>query len=304
LLAIQHKTCLLQNLNLNERGWKCESSLLGNITPFLKDLLLKQDEYSKIYDRKLRITNNKFDQTTDKLTIIGETLSENNRNATVAISNSDKKIQIINDRIAEIEHQLSSTIPTASQKFDETRDILTTKIENVTKASSNYEKQIQTLNEKITKIENQLSSMIPAASHEVSSRENCYFNYHLVRNFVYSGWTRNIQSQTVIFSKDDGSKNCGYDPSTGIFTAQTDGFFHFSFNVLRKGKDKDLSVDLMLGTESVCNVYSRKDSRNYGDTMSCSYTTELKAGQTVFCRLKSGTIPSGNWSQFHGFRIN
>ena len=40
----------------------------------------------------------KFDETTDKLTIIGETLSENKRNATVAISNSDKNIQILKGR--------------------------------------------------------------------------------------------------------------------------------------------------------------------------------------------------------------
>ena len=40
----------------------------------------------------------KFDQTTDKLTIIDETLSENKRNATEAISNSDKKIQTLNGR--------------------------------------------------------------------------------------------------------------------------------------------------------------------------------------------------------------
>ena len=113
LLAIKHKTCLLQNLNLNERGWKCESSLLGSITPFLKELLLKQDAYSEIYYRKLRITNNKvlvfmsgvlfsiffkFDETTDKLTIIDETIAENRRNATEAISNSDKKIQTLNGR--------------------------------------------------------------------------------------------------------------------------------------------------------------------------------------------------------------
>merc|ERR1719284_2382989 len=135
LLAIQHKTCLLQNLNLNERGWKCKSSLLGSITPFLKDLLLKQDEYSKIYDRKLRITNNKFDQTTDKLKIIDETLSENKRNATEAISNSDKKIQNINERIKKIENQLSSTVPAASHKFDETPENKR-KIENFTEASS------------------------------------------------------------------------------------------------------------------------------------------------------------------------
>ena len=37
----------------------------------------------------------KFDETTDKLTIIDETLSENKRNATEAISNSDKKIQTL-----------------------------------------------------------------------------------------------------------------------------------------------------------------------------------------------------------------
>ena len=66
-----------------------------------------------MYDRKLRITNNKvwmlhlrrlfqyfikFDETTDKLTIIDETVSENKRNASVAISNSDKKIQTLDGR--------------------------------------------------------------------------------------------------------------------------------------------------------------------------------------------------------------
>ena len=40
----------------------------------------------------------KFDETTDKLTIIGETLSENKRNATVAISNSDKNIKTLKGR--------------------------------------------------------------------------------------------------------------------------------------------------------------------------------------------------------------
>ena len=60
----------------------------------------------------------------------------------------------------------------------------------------------------------------------------------------------------------------------------------------------------MLDTKSVCFAWSENDSRNHGDTTSCSYTTELKAGQTVYCKLEYGAIDDGNDNQFHGFRIN
>ena len=65
-----------------------------------------------------------------------------------------------------------------------------------------------------------------------------------------------------------------------------------------------MGVYLMLDTNTVCYAWSEGDSRSYGETISCSYTTELKAGQTVFCQLNTGTIDSGNDNQFHGFRIN
>ena len=60
----------------------------------------------------------------------------------------------------------------------------------------------------------------------------------------------------------------------------------------------------MLDTKTVCYAWSEGDSRSYGETISCSYTTELKAGQTVFCKLRTGIIDLGSDNQFHGFRIN
>ena len=88
----------------------------------------------------------KFNETTDKLTIIGETLSENKRkieNLSEASSNYENKIQFVNGK-------------------------------------NEYQKKFHIyLPEKITKIENQLSSMTLAASPNVPSHENCYFNYHL-----------------------------------------------------------------------------------------------------------------------------
>ena len=63
-------------------------------------------------------------------------------------------------------------------------------------------------------------------------------------------------------------------------------------------------VYLMHGNKWVCQAYSPHESNINGFTVSCNYFIELKAGETVYCKLEAGTITSGKWSQFHGMRIN
>ena len=60
----------------------------------------------------------------------------------------------------------------------------------------------------------------------------------------------------------------------------------------------------MLDNKSVCQAHSPHASETHGFTVSCNYFIELKAGETVYCKLEAGTITSGKWSQFHGMRIN
>ena len=60
----------------------------------------------------------------------------------------------------------------------------------------------------------------------------------------------------------------------------------------------------MLGTKSVCQAFSQADDNYNGYSISCSYFIELKAGDTVYCKLDRGIINEGKWSQFHGMRVN
>ena len=60
----------------------------------------------------------------------------------------------------------------------------------------------------------------------------------------------------------------------------------------------------MLDNKSVCQAHSPHASITNGYTTSCNYFIELKAGETVYCKLDTGSIHSGLWSTFHGMRIN
>ncbi|KAG9282791.1 complement C1q-like protein 4 [Astyanax mexicanus] len=91
------------------------------------------------------------------------------------------------------------------------------------------------------------------------------------------------------FGKDDVLKfsnvvtNLGsrYDSSTGIFTCQSAGVYHFSYHILKTGTS--LKADLVLNDKTVASAVAV--DALHADTASNSAVLQLSAGDRVFVRL-------------------
>ena len=127
----------------------------------------------------------------------------------------------------------------------------------------------------------------------------CFFNYG-------SSFTK-LESATYIkFDEAVGkSDDCGYSTTTGLFTVQIPGLYHFTTQVLTHDHG-NTGVEIRVDEQPVCETFA-VSTKTFSDSISCSTVQMLKVGQKVGVYLKYGQLHAAYLTdqdnQFHGFLI-
>ena len=100
----------------------------------------------------------------------------------------------------------------------------------------------------------------------------------------------------LVFETDFGSSAyCGYDRTTGVFTARYPGVYSFAINLWQSDI---MYAQIRIDEIVVCEAYGR-----HMDTVSCHVIQRLESGQKVDVFLKSGRLNNphdASNNQFHG----
>ena len=121
---------------------------------------------------------------------------------------------------------------------------------------------------------------------------------------LHKDMTSSKSQETVVFGTIVTNIGSAYSPSSGIFTAPSDGIYGFAWTLLTYPNiwfNSQLVVD---GQTQLYQAINSRGGRSY-ESSGCSGVLNLKAGQRVWIRKQSvnGDKLHAPWSSFSGWQI-